>query len=408
MTIVTRTALLSVFFLLLSAEALSNDKKIDIYLDADYANHESSASAIMMGFNTALDEVGHQIQGYTVEIVPKNHSGNSIRSKQHMKEYLADPKAIVFLGGLHSSPYIKYRDYINENGILLLVPWAAGGPITRYDKGLNWVFRLSIDDTKAGYRIAQYAYEKKSCKNPHLLLEETPWGKSNFNTMSLAYEQYSGKKPEVSWFEWNLRFNLARIILRDIGSSGADCILFVGNSLEGQEVVKAMASIDEEFRLPIISHWGITGGQFEKDVTRDVREKIDLSFIQTCFSFVNAGKSGVGKKVFDRVKKLYPDKIVDVRNISSPPGLIHGYDLGKIFLQAISQVKLTGNMQADRASVREELERLKHPVVGLIKTYSQPFRPWSIGHPDAHEALGINDFCMAAYDADDSVIVFPN
>jgi branched-chain amino acid transport system substrate-binding protein len=134
---------------------LHTDRTIKIYHDADYSNHESSALSMMMGLNTALDEVGFQLQGYRLELVPKNHRGNSARSKQHMKEFIEDPDALFILGGLHSPPYIRYRDYINENQVLLLIPWAAGGPITRYDQGLNWVFRLSIDDTKAGYRMIQ-------------------------------------------------------------------------------------------------------------------------------------------------------------------------------------------------------------------------------------------------------------
>jgi len=53
------------------------------------------------------------------------------------------------------SPYIKNRGLINKNNIPLLVPWAAGGPITRYPQSDNWVFRLSIDDSKAGIRISE-------------------------------------------------------------------------------------------------------------------------------------------------------------------------------------------------------------------------------------------------------------
>ena len=390
------------------AADLDTDRTIKIYHDADYSNHESSALAMMMGLNTALDEVGFQLQGYRLELVPKNHRGNSVRSKQHMKEFIEDPDALFILGGLHSSPYIRYRDYINENQVLLLIPWAAGGPITRYDQGLNWVFRLSIDDTKAGYRMIQYAHDKKSCKTPHLLLEDTPWGKSNFETMSKAMKQYSDVKLSVSWFNWNTKVNSARILLRDIANSGSDCILFVGNSIEGVDIFEAIVSLEESQRLPVVSHWGITGGDFEKHIDAQKREKLDLSFIQTCFSFLGDKDNAIKDSIFDRAKKLYPQALESSVNVSSPAGFIHSYDLGKLFIQAVNEIKLTGDVRVDRVAIRNKLENINTPVEGLLKIYSAPFSAWSTDDQDAHEALGLDDFCMATYDKNGHVVVYPN
>ena len=390
------------------AADLDTDRTIKIYHDADYSNHESSALAMMMGLNTALDEVGFQLQGYRLELVPKNHRGNSVRSKQHMKEFIEDPDALFILGGLHSSPYIRYRDYINENQVLLLIPWAAGGPITRYDQGLNWVFRLSIDDTKAGYRMIQYAHDKKSCKTPHLLLEDTPWGKSNFETMSKAMKQYSDVKLSVSWFNWNTKVNSARILLRDIANSGSDCILFVGNSIEGVDIFEAIVSLEESQRLPVVSHWGITGGDFEKHIDAQKREKLDLSFIQTCFSFLGDKDNAIKDSIFDRAKKLYPQALESSVDVSSPAGFVHSYDLGRLFIQAVNEIKLTGDVRIDRVSIRNKLENINTPVEGLLKIYSAPFSAWSTDDQDAHEALGLDDFCMATYDKNGHVVVYPN
>ena len=390
------------------AADLDTDRTIKIYHDADYSNHESSALAMMMGLNTALDEVGFQLQGYRLELVPKNHRGNSVRSKQHINEFIEDPDALFILGGLHSSPYIRYRDYINENQVLLLIPWAAGGPITRYDQGLNWVFRLSIDDTKAGYRMIQYAHDKKSCKTPHLLLEDTPWGKSNFETMSKAMKQYSDVKLSVSWFNWNTKVNSARILLRDIANSGSDCILFVGNSIEGVDIFEAIVSLEESQRLPVVSHWGITGGDFEKHIDAQKREKLDLSFIQTCFSFLGDKDNAIKDSIFDRAKKLYPQALESSVDVSSPAGFVHSYDLGRLFIQAVNEIKLTGDVRIDRVAIRNKLENINTPVEGLLKIYSAPFSAWSTDDQDAHEALGLDDFCMATYDKNGHVVVYPN
>ncbi len=378
---------------------------ITIYHDADYSVHAESARSMAMGFKTALAEVGNRIQGYDIELVAKDHRGNSKRSLFHMRQFLDDPDALFVLGGLHSPPYIQNRDFINQNGVLLLVPWAAGGPITRYADGTNWVFRLSIDDTRAGYRIAEYAIDEGSCKSPHLLLEETPWGKSNFKTLSSAVLQHLQQQPGVTWFRWNTQANAARILLREAWQKGADCLLFVGNSVEGEEFARAMASLDAEQRLPIISHWGITGGDFHVKVGPELRRNLDLHFIQTCFSFMSPRQTALSRQVLESSKSLFPGVIEKPGDITAPPGFVHAYDLGRIVIAALEQVELSGDMQADRAAMRDALEHLRQPVEGLVKTYRRPFSPWSPERDDAHEALGLEDFCMARFDEQNRIIV---
>ena len=287
----------------------------------------------------------------------------------------------------------------------MLVPWAAGGPITRYPGETNWVFRLSIDDTKAGYRIAEYAIDHKGCESPHLLLEDTPWGKSNHKTMSSAVMQQLDQQPGVTWFRWNIKANSARILLREARQKGADCLLFVGNAIEGEEFARAMVSLDTEQRMPIISHWGITGGDFHVRVDPELRRDLDLHFIQTCFSFMSPHQTELSRAVLQRSKRLFPAQIEQPGDITAPPGFIHAYDLGRLFIAALSRVELSGDVERDRAALRNALEQLRQPVEGLVKTYRQPFARWSPTQHDAHEALGLDDFCMARFDDRNRIIV---
>lgn len=384
--------------------ALANteqSKVLRIYHDADYSNHEESARSMKMGLMTALDEINNNLQGYKIDVIEKNHRGNSIRSKLHMTQFLKDPDALFILGGLHSPPYIQHRNFINENKILLAVPWAAGGPITRYDQGTNWVFRLSIDDTKAGYRIAQYALKEKQCKKPHMLLENTPWGKSNFKTMSKALEE-SNQLPNATFFEWNTQKNKAQITLRNIINRGSDCLLFVGNSVEGEVFAKAMLA--QEKTIPIISHWGITGGDFHEKITSRQREQLDLNFIQSCFSFVSSPQTDFSKNVGQRAVSLFAD-IQTPKDIPAPTGFIHAYDLTRLIITATTQINITGDISNDRQKLHHALENIQQPVQGLIKTYSKPFSPWSRDNSDAHEALNLKDFCMGQFDSTNKIIL---
>ncbi|RXF03312.1 ABC transporter substrate-binding protein [Pseudoalteromonas sp. PS5] len=383
--------------------ATNGEKVLRIYHDADYSNLSESAQAIRMGFLTALDAVDYQIQGYRIELFEKDHRGNSNRSLLHFKQFLKDKQALLMLGGVHSPPYIKFRDFINQNEVLLLVPWAAGGPITRYPSEQNWVFRLSVDDTKAGKVLINYAKDN-NCTAPHLLLEDTAWGRSNYDTL---LEEFKRRKPNnalpVSWFNWSTKENEARIIIRNIIESDPQCVIFVGNAIEGGEFVKAMASIDKALRLPIVSHWGITAGSFFDIAGELLASDVSLAVLQSCFSFENKPLTTYAKQVFNRASALFPKAFAQDGYVKATPGFAHGYDLGKLLIAAAKQVTLTDSMADNRKQLKRAFESLDIPIQGLVKSYRQPFTRWSEQNDSAHEALTENDLCMGQYQSDGSI-----
>ncbi len=398
-----------IFLLVLSpSDSMGNEKVIRLYHDADWSNHEESAESIWRGVETALSEINHTIQGHRLELVKKDHRGNVIRSLSNFKTFLKDDLALAVISGIHSPPLIKNRKFINENKALTLVPWAAGGPITRYPSKENWVFRLSVDDKKAGSVLVDFALNSKSCVAPHLLLENTPWGDSNLKNIKSALAK-SGKTPSgITKFSVGAKGYTTRNDLMEIYKAGADCILLVANVREGAQIVEALVELNFENPLSIISHWGITAGNFHKIIDVKKREKISLNFIQSCFSFLQNPPTKKGKEVFQKAKTHFSDKIKEPTDITSPVGFIHGYDLTKLLIEAIRKNKLTTNMQENRNKVRLALENLNAPVEGLIKTYKNPFNVFSESNPDAHEALGLKDLCMAHYGEQDEIIVLGN
>lgn len=381
------------------------DQPLHIYLDADLSHATTSSRSIEQGILTALNEINNSLFGRSFKLIKLDHRGNSRRSLDNLKTFLNDPHALAVFGGLHSPPLLANLDFINENGILHFIPWAAAGPITRYKKGVNWVFRLSIDDSKAGEVLVKHSLESHYSKYPALLLEETGWGKSNAKTMQIALHKRGVPHAGIYWFKWGTRENSARILIRKIIQSGADSILMVANAPEGKVFVKAMSVMDKEKRLPFVSHWGITGGDFPTVVTAPIRNKIELSFLQTRFSFLTHPVHPLGQKVFNRAVLLFGDEIQSPGDIKAPTGFIHAYDLTKIMIAAIQQAGLTKDILADRRNVQKSLENLDHPVQGLIKSYIHPFSPFDSGHPDAHEALTIDDFTMGHYDEKDRIIL---
>lgn len=372
-------------------------KKYSIYIDADFSGTVTSSRSIQQGMMTALAEVNFTIQGIEFEVIAKDHRANSSRSRKNLEDYLEDESALLVFSGLHSPPLLANKSFINNRKILLLDPWAAAGPITRSTDHENWIFRLSIDDSNAGAFICKQAL-KEGFRKPYLLLEDTGWGRSNESTMTVAMMGASIKPSGVAWFHWGIGKSHAKAMLRDIKESGADVIFFVGNSPEGIIFAQAMGELPRKIRLPVRSHWGITGGNFVTQVSMEQLALIDLQFIQTNFSFLSGPLSPLHQHILDLAIKVNKE-IGSKNDILAPTGFIHSYDLTKIVIAAMNQVKLTGNKNKDLMLIHYALEHLEKPVEGLLKTYYQPFSPFDPNKMNAHEALGMENYAMGYFNA---------
>jgi branched-chain amino acid transport system substrate-binding protein len=397
-------ALCSIFILTFSIPLLAAPERLKIYLDADRTGHKESSIAIEQGFKVAFAQADNKLGGIPVEFVILDHRGNVGRSKKNMDRFVNDPNAIAFVGGLHSPPLIKYRDFINESKILTLVPWAAGGPITRYPSKDNTVFRLSVDDQKVGQHLVDFAMQQQ-CKKPHMMLEDTGWGKSNQRSITKAFKNYSQESIGETWFSWGIKETQARILLDTVKKEKVDCLFMVAGAQEGALIVQAVADLNLE--LSIYSHWGITGGSFAQKVPYEVRNQANLQFIQSCFNFYSSPETAFNKKVFADAQTMFPEHFAS-KSIKAPAGFVHGYDLATIFISAAKGISFSDDIVQDRMKIKLALESLSQPIPGLIKEYNQPFSEFSTNNPDAHEALGANDLCMAIYDQDDAVKLIDN
>lgn len=394
-----------VILLLINFPALAGDKIIKIYQDADLSRHKESSEAIQKGIEVAFDEIGNEIDGYKVEFKYLDHRGNVVLSKKNYESFLADENALAIYSGIHSPPLIKNRKFINENKALTLVPWAAGGPITRYPSSENWIFRLSIDDTKAGAVIIDYAIKDQKCTKPHLLLEDSPWGNSNLASMGKAISKYNIDYHSVTRFGWNLQEESSEILINKVTEDNPDCVVLVSNAVEAVYIAKALLKIPQEKRPKLISHWGITGGEFHKKINAEQREKVNLTFIQSCFAFTNPEQTEFSKSVFERLQKL-DIKMHKPESLESAVGFIHAYDLTKLLIAAIKKAGLSGDIVKDRDAVRLALENLDEPIQGLVKVYEMPFSEFDAEtNFDAHEALGKENYCMARYGDSNEILV---
>jgi len=357
----------------------------------------SSGKSIELGIRAALSQSNWKLGGHQVELVIKDHHGSTPRSRHHLEQFLSDPLALAVFGGLHSPPLIAARDYINDNQILTFVPWAAATPITRSKTLENWIFRLSIDDSKAGKVIINETINHSDFKRPYLLLEDTGWGKSNKKTMTKALSDQGYQASGIHFFQWGIGQHEARTILENAVSNGADSFVLVANAPEGITFAKAMLSLSKTRQRAIRSHWGITGGTFFQSLGASAVNQLDLAFIQTRFSLLQIPLPEEGKNALAAASSL-SNNMLSPTDIQAPTGFIHAYDLTRILIAAAEQTDIPNNPKQARQVIKANLENLTETVPGLIKRYKQPFSSDVETNVDAHEALGLDDFLMARFD----------
>ncbi|WP_051147817.1 ABC transporter substrate-binding protein [Desulfotignum balticum] len=376
-----------VFFSVLAIQANarpSGDEiaPIIIGLDADMSSASAeSGQSIYRGARIAVEEInaGGGVLGRFLALAVKDHRGNPARAKDNMADLAAMPDLVAILGGLHTPVALEVLPFVHEQGIPFLIPWAAGTPVVDNGYDPNFVFRVSVRDSFAGEFLVQAAFDS-GFRRPGLLLENTGWGWSNHEAMMAAieYRNRNMDAASVQWFNWgvrNMQPQLAALV-----AEGADVLLLVANAPEGQVLVRSMAALPATKRLPVISHWGISGGEFASRITDDLT-RVTLSFLQT-FNFAAPPFPGRADTLFSAYRKLFPG-IEDRMDIPAAPGLAHAYDLVHLLAKAVKDAGTT-----DRAAIRNALETMDRHA-GVMADYQPPFTP------ERHDALGPASFILA-------------
>lgn len=220
-----------------------------------------------------------------------------------------------------------------------------------------------------------------------VLLPNTAWGRSNQAALQQNALRQNVKLVGERWYNWGDTSLLRQY--QDLRAAGAQVIVLIANEVEGAMLVRELAGLPAAQRLPIVSHWGITGGQFAH-LAGDALTHVQLTVIQT-FSFMN-NDSPIARRVLAAARRLYG--IENAAQMHSPVGVAQAYDLTHLIARAINKAGST-----DRKKIRDAMEQLG-PYQGLVQKYAVPFTP------QRHEALSPANIIFTRYTDDDQLIPF--
>jgi len=366
-------------------------RPVHIAFDGEFTlPNSTSAQSIERGIQVALDEInrgGGVLGGRILHLITTDNRSIPARGVQNLKKLSHIPDLVAVFGGRFSPVLIEQKAVARRHQIPLLAVWSSAEPVLDHEASPSFVFRLSLHDALAMPTMLGYAAERRLSR-VGLLLLNTGWGRSN----RLAAEAHVSESSRVSIIgvEW---FNFGENTLLEkydrLRRAGAEAIVLVANDVEGAILVSELAGLPDAERLPIISHWGVTGGDFLARINvPDPFLKVDFSVVQT-FSFFSADSKMVAR-VMAIAERLFG--ITRIEDIEAPVGFAHAYDLTHILARAIN---LAGS--PDRMAVRDALEKVRD-YRGLVRVFPRPFAP------GRHEALAPGDVFMARY-RDDGILM---
>lgn len=373
----------------LCASARAQPQPVRVGLDAEFGlDNSTSAQAVELGMRTAIAEInraGGVLKGRPIELVTKDHRSIPARGIRNIEEFARMPDLVAVFGGRFSPVIIEELPTLKATKTLFMATWSSADGIIDNGMKPNYVYRLSLRDSLAMPKLLQTAH-KRGLRKVGLLLTNTSWGRSNL----AAAEKFAAANKDIkivqtAWYNWREQTLVAKY--NALRSAGAQVVVLVANDDEAAVLVREVAALPKAERVPILSHWGVTGGEFVRQAGPALNQ-VDFSVIQT-FSFFKADPKQL-ERFMRNVATV--SKVRRIEDIQGPVGVAHAYDLMHILAKAIDQAGST-----DRKAVRDALEKLR-PYRGLVKNYAPPFTP------TRHEALSARELLIARYRADGVIV----
>lgn len=362
-------------------------KPLLIGIDAEFGLQRStSAQAIQLGAQAAVNEInaaGGLLGGRPLQLLIRDNRSVPARGVENLKDLARQPGLVAVLGGRFSPVIIEQLPLIEAERIPFFAVWSSADRIVQNGMRPNYVFRVSLRDSLAMPFMLSHA-SSRGFKRIGLLLSNTEWGRSNRD----AAERYSrdGRGPAIvasSWFSWADTSLIGKY--RGLVDAGAQALVVVAND-EVAVLVREMAALPADQRVPLIAHWGLAGGEFVEQAGAALQQ-VDLAVLQT-----TALESADPERRARFLAAAEPLGIRRIADIKSAVGAAHAHDAVHLLALAIRQAG-----SADRSRIRDALEHLP-AWQGLVKHYQPAFSAHN------HEALGTGELLMARFRPDGALV----
>jgi branched-chain amino acid transport system substrate-binding protein len=355
------------------AAAAPAGEPVYIAFDGAYGIKTNTApQAIERGIRAAMEEVNAQggvLGGRPLKLLTSDNQGVSARARDNYLEHAARPGVIAVFGGKFSPVIVETVPEAQKARVPLVSVWGSADQITEHGQRPSYVFRLSLKDSWGVEALLQRTRQAHKAQRICAVLPNTAWGRSGHAVISARAAPLGLSVVATRWYNWGDKA-FAEVV-DACRAAAAQAMLLVANEAEAALILKEIAQRPAAERLPVVSHWGVTGGVLH-ELAGDALDKVDLQVIQT-FTFVGNERPRARRLAEWLMKE---GGHASPKDIVSPVGSAHAYDMTHLLARAVDQARSTQG-----EAVRQALEKLP-PFDGAVRRYAPAFAP------DRHDALG--------------------
>jgi branched-chain amino acid transport system substrate-binding protein len=356
------------------AVCLSSYAKEPVLIAVDEAfsiKSSTSPKAIERGVLAAIDEInarGGVLDGRPLKLLTTDNQALPARGRDNLIELAAKPDLIAVLTGKFSPVTVEMTSEANRQKVPLISVWGSADQITQGAVNPSFVFRLSLKDSWGVEALIKRGKTAHRAERQCALLPNTAWGRSADAVLASRAAANGVKVVATHWYNWGETSFLDA--LAECSKASAQALLMVANEREAAILITQMSELPVSARLPVIAHWGLTGGALHQ-LAGPALEKVDMQVIQT-FTFIGNQRPAARRLAQWILKDA---QLSTVEQIPSPVGSAHAYDMTHLLALAVNKSRSTKGDE-----VRKALENLP-PFEGAVRRYAPAFTATS------HDAL---------------------
>jgi branched-chain amino acid transport system substrate-binding protein len=364
------------------AAGLAQAQEIKLGFNGDLSASPSAQSgkAGVIGIQAAIDDINAAggVLGRKLTLVIRDDQSQPPKSIQNMSDLIDNEKVAAVFGPTNSGNALAWKHIPNQKKVIAMGMIGSGTDITKpMTPGAdNYMFRISMVDREQVAGLVAYA-AKSGIKKVGLMGETTGYGQGGLKDLE-EIAKLHGITP-LATEKFGVSDTDMTSQLNKMKSAGVDTIMVWAQGTPTGQLVRSMEKIN--YFPAMLSSWAADNVTY----------------------FDAAGKTLASKPIFMRTlvnpttpaqQKLYDRTVAKLAAPSAFPFVIHGYDATLLVAAAIRQSGGT-----DGVKMREALENLSAPVVGVKKTYDKPFSKTQ------REALTAGDLSFVKW-SDDKLVPF--
>jgi branched-chain amino acid transport system substrate-binding protein len=314
-------------------------------------------SSARLGAELAVNEINEAggFLGRPVQLVQRDDQADPDRGRQVSEDLVRKEKVAFTIGFCNTGVAMKSLDVFQDHKHLLMVPVSTGSAVTaRYPAAESFIFRMSPRDTLQAAAMVADIVERRKLTKVAVFADRTGYGEGGLKDVLRFLADRRIEPVHVARFDLGVT-NLTADV-QAAKAAGAQALIgyTVGPELATLGRARAEAKFDGALYGPwpmsFRQVWERSGGGAEGAVM--VQSIIPNLANERRSSFIARLKRHAGKEP-----------------VASLMAAAQTYDAVHLMLRVLFQTR--GDTAA--ASLKQALENLEKPYVGVVTTYERPF-----------------------------------